>query len=193
MCVLTPTLQTVITGSADRLGLLYKLTAEVATKMPVSAEMLRQAMRNWTTGVSVVTTCAEGLCHGMTVNSFTSVSLDPPLVTVTLNRNTRTQALVAKSGVFGVTILREGQEAISERFASRSTEAIDRLAGLQTFHLVTGVPLLKEGLVALDCQVVYAHPLPNSVVYIAEVLAIQQGEPGQPLVYHNRTYHKLMR
>lgn len=172
---------------------ILQVGAEVATKMPVSAEMLRQAMRNWTTGVSVVTSCANGVCHGMTVNSFTSVSLDPPLVTVTLNRDTRTQALVAQSGVFGVTILREGQEAISKRFAGHSTEAVDRLAGLETFHLVTGVPLLKDGLVALDCRVVYEYPLPNSVLYIAEVLAIQSGEPGQPLVYHNRTYHKLVR
>jgi len=161
--------------------------------MPVSAEMLRQAMRHWTTGVSVVTSCADGRCHGMTVNSFTSVSLDPPLVTVTMNRGARTQALVEQSRVFGVTILREGQEAISERFAGRHTEESDRLAGLETFTLTTGVPLLKEGLVALDCRVVFEHPMPNSVLYIAEVVDIWFGEDGKPLVYHNRGYNKLAR
>jgi flavin reductase (DIM6/NTAB) family NADH-FMN oxidoreductase RutF len=166
---------------------------EVAISMPVTADLLRQAMRHWTTGVSVVTSCAEGICHGMTVNSFTSVSLEPPLVTVTLNQQTRTQALVAKSRVFGVTILREGQEAISERFAGRQFEAENRLAGLETFCLVTGAPLLKAGLVGLDCRVVFEYPMPDSVLYIAEVLAIQLGEPGWPLVYHNRAYHQLQR
>jgi len=87
--------------------------------MQVTAEMVRHAMRHWTTGVAVVTARLDDQIHGMTVNSFTSISLEPPLVSATLAAGTRTQSLVEQTGVFGVTILSEGQADISDRFAGR--------------------------------------------------------------------------
>lgn len=159
--------------------------------MQVSAEMLRHAMRHWTTGVTVVTSCYETLRQGMTVNSFTSISLEPPLVTVTLAAGTRTQNMVEQSGVFGVTILSEGQADLSDRFAGRTPGDEDRFDGLETFELVSGVPLLQDGLVSLDCRVVHRYPTVDSILYIAEVVAIRHTSEGRPLVYHNRLYHKL--
>lgn len=158
--------------------------------MQVTAEMLRHAMRHWTTGVAVVTSRFENQQNGMTVNSFTSISLDPPLVAVTLTTETRTQKLVEQSGVFGVTILGEGQADLSDRFAGRMPSE-DRFSGLETFELVSGVPLLLDGLVSLDCKVIHTYPTENSVHYIAEVTAIRHTAEGGPLVYHNRLYHKL--
>lgn len=159
--------------------------------MQVTAEMLRHAMRQWTTGVSVVTSRFESQQHGMTVNSFTSVSLEPALVAVTLAVGTRTQNLVEKSGVFGVTILSEGQAELSDHFAGRTPGDVDRFAELETFELASGVPLLREGLVSLDCKVVHVYPTENSVLYVGEVLAIKHTAEGRPLVYHNRLYHRL--
>lgn len=159
--------------------------------MQVTAEMLRHAMRHWTTGVSIVTSCIEGGIQGMTVNSFNSISLDPPLVTVTLATGTRTQKMVDESGVFGVTILGEGQADLSDRFAGRTPENDDRFSGLTTFSLVTGAPLFEKGLVGLDCRVVRSFPTNNAVLYIAEVLAIRPISDDKPLVYHNRLYHSL--
>ncbi|MHB1119039.1 MAG: flavin reductase family protein [Bellilinea sp.] len=159
--------------------------------MQVSAEMLRHAMRHWTTGVTVVTSCFETQRQGMTVNSFTSISLEPPLVTVTLAAGTRTQNMVERSGVFGVTMLSEGQADLSDRFAGRTPGEEDRFDGLETFELVSGVPLLQDGLVSLDCRVVHRYPTVSSILYIAEVVAIRHTSEGRPLVYHNRLYHKL--
>ncbi len=157
----------------------------------VTADALRQAMRNWTTGVAVLTGYAGEIRHGMTVNSFTSLSLDPPLVGVTLANSTRTRDLVEQSGVFGVTILAEDQAEMADRFAGRIPEDEDRMTGVETFTLVSGAPLLSSGLVCLDCKVIQRYPMKNSTLYIGEVLAIHHNRQVQPLVYHNRVYHRL--
>ncbi len=159
----------------------------------VPAESLRQAMRQWTTGVTVVTSRFGGLRHGMTVNSFTSLSLDPPLVSVTLALETRTQRLVEQSGIFGVTILKEDQAEISDRFAGRIPEGNDRFAGFEVFELVSGVPFIQGGLAFLDCKVIHAYAMRSSKQYIGEVVAVQIARDGHPLVYHKRVYHRLER
>src|SRR5512139_2706393 len=118
--------------------------------MPVDPEFLRSVMRNWATGVTVVATALEGVRHGMTVSSFTSVSLDPPLVLVSLERATHTHRLLEQSGCFSVTVLGEGQQDISDRFAGRQPDGDDRFAGLDTFTLVSGAPFISGGLAYFD-------------------------------------------
>src|SRR5512141_1450194 len=113
--------------------------------LPVG-ELLRRAMRHWVTGVAIVTSHYAGASHGMTVNSFNSISLEPPVVTVTMNHNTRTSHLVQQSGVFAVTILSARQQPLAELFAGRVDTAADRMAGLDTFTLKTGAPLISGGL-----------------------------------------------
>jgi len=110
---------------------------------PVDPEQLRQAMRLWATGVTVVTSQHEGVTHGMTVSSFTSVSLTPPQVLIALAQSTRTHALVKASRTFGVTVLGANQRVISDRFAGRQPDNEDRLSELKTFSLVSGAPLLE--------------------------------------------------
>jgi len=154
-------------------------------------ELLRLAMRQWTTGVTVVTSRVGDLIHGMTVNSFTSVSIEPPLITVTLANQARTYSLVVESGFFAVTILSAAQVEISDRFAGRTVLDDERFVGVPVFPLVTGCPLIAGGLAFLDCRVATAHPLGESTLFIGEVLAAQITPDGEPLVYHNRDYHRL--
>lgn len=161
--------------------------------LPVG-ELLRAAMRRWVTGVAIVTSQHDGMSHGMTVNSFGSIQLDPPLVTVTMNLDTRTCHLVEQSGVFAVTVLSAAQQPLAELFAGRIDTGVDRMAGLDTFALVTGAPLIRGGLAFVDCRVVSQHPLHLSKLFIGEVVAAQSAPPGpgmQPLIYHNRTFTRL--
>src|SRR5512145_733943 len=123
------------------------------TTMPVESDLLRQAMRFWATGVTIVTAAHEGIQHGMTVSSFTSVSLTPPQVLVSLAMNARTHDLITRSRHFGLTILDVSQQEVCDRFAGRVPDDMDRLNGLETFTLVSGAPLLKQGLAHLDCHV----------------------------------------
>jgi len=159
--------------------------------MPSISELLRQAMRHWITGVSIVTSQSGGERHGMTVNSLASISLDPPMVSVSLAHGTRTLELVERSGLFGVTILAADQGPISDRFAGRGGHEDDRFEGLETFALTSGVPFIRGGLAFLDCRVVFSYPLPNSTLLIGEVAAVQSLQEADPLVYHNRGYRKL--
>jgi flavin reductase len=160
-------------------------------------EMLRRAMRHWVTGVSIVTSRLGDATHGMTVNSFGSISLEPPLVTVTMNNNTRTGNLVLQSGVFAVTVLSQEQVELAELFAGRLDLPGDRMDGLATFDLLTGAPLIAGGVAFVDCRVVYQYPMPLSTLFIGEVVSAQVAPPAAdgldlaPLVYFNRSFTRL--
>jgi flavin reductase len=158
-------------------------------------------MRSWTTGVTVVTSRHENTQLGMTVNSFTSVSLAPPVVTVSLANVARTHALVRRSGVFAVTILERSLESISDRFAGKVVgapageiqhlESIDRFAGVETFILKTGAPMILGGLAHLDCRVIQEVAIGTTTVFFGEVVDVRLGGKGEPLVYLNRIYRRL--
>jgi flavin reductase (DIM6/NTAB) family NADH-FMN oxidoreductase RutF len=154
-------------------------------------ELLRQSMRHWPTGVTVVTSVSGAHRHGMTVNSFASVSLEPAVVAVTLSHTTRTYSLIVESGVAGITILSADQSEISDRFAGRIPEDGDRFAGLETFTLTSGAPMITGGLAFLDCRIRFTHRLEYSTLFLLDVLSALPVEGGSPLVYHNRGYHQL--
>jgi len=159
--------------------------------MLVDPETLRAVMRHWTTGVTIVAARDGAQAHGMTVNAFTSVSLEPPLVLVCIERAVRTHALIERSRAFAISILREGQQTISDRFAGRETENGNRFAGLKTFTAVTGAPILADNIGYLDCAVVAAHPAGTHTIFIAEVVAAKGQPSGKPLLYFDRDYHSL--
>ena len=161
-------------------------------------ESLRRAMRHWVTGVAIVTSRMGDVEHGMTVNSFISISIEPPLVTVTMNNDTRTHQLVTGSGVFAVTVLSQPQQDLAERFAGRLEPGIDRMASVETFALATGAPLIRGGLAYIDCQVVYTYPGLHSTLFIGEVVAarsipsLPSEDDPEPLLYHNRAFRRFI-
>jgi flavin reductase (DIM6/NTAB) family NADH-FMN oxidoreductase RutF len=171
----------------------------------VDPDALRAVMRHWPTGVTILTSRYEEFAHGMTVNSFSSVSLEPPLVLASVEKAVRTYSLIHISGIFALSFLREGQEWISNRFAGRDTENNDRFEGLATYTAVTGAPILADNIGHLDCRVVAAHPAGNHTIFIAEVVHASAGTAGpvygdeapadiaaaKPLLYFNRNYHHL--
>ena len=161
--------------------------------MPLDPEKLRHAMRAWTTGVVIVTSMYEGQQYGMTVNSFTSISLEPPLICVTLKRLTHTHDLVVKSGMFSATILTSAQKELSDRFAGKVPNLVDRFAGIQTETISLDSPVFKDGLAYFDCRVVNSVPVGENTLFIAEVLDARGEGEGVPLVYHNREYWKLIK
>ena len=159
--------------------------------MTLDPEQLRRTMRAWTTGVTVVTAIYEGKQYGMTVNSFTSISLEPPLISVALRKMTHTHDLVEKSGEFSITILSTDQGDISDRFAGKLTDITDRFEGLETSKLLIDAPLIKGGIAYLNCRVKNSISVGENTLFIAEVIAAQGEDDSNPLVYHNRVYWKL--
>lgn len=159
--------------------------------MTLDSENLRAAMRAWSAGVTIVTAVHEGVKHGMTVNSFTSISLEPATVSISLQHSSRTHELVTKYRAFGLTMLSSEQVKISDLFAGRMSETEDRFAGLQTETMVTGSPLIVGGLAWLDCRVIQIFDAGMNTLFIAEVLAARSSADGLPLMYHNRKYWGL--
>ncbi len=159
--------------------------------MTLDAEQLRTAMRAWTSGVGIVTAAYEGEQHGMTVSSFTSISLDPPLIVISLQNGSRTHQMVERAGTFGITILAADQQELSERFADRTVGMDNRLDGVATETLVTGAPFIKGGLAWLDCRVAKAVPVGMNTLFIGEVVAVRGEELNKPLIYHDRAYRRL--
>ena len=159
--------------------------------MTLDSEQLRAAMRAWTSGVTIVTAAYEGEQHGMTVSSFTSISLDPPLIAISLQTISRTHDLVRRARTFGVTILASDQQRVSELFASGPASTGDRLEGVQTETLMTGAPFIKGGLAYLDCRITQTIPAGKNTLFIGEVVAVRGDDHQSPLIYHDRNYRGL--
>jgi flavin reductase (DIM6/NTAB) family NADH-FMN oxidoreductase RutF len=162
-----------------------------AEKLGSNGELLKVAMRSWASGVAVVTSTCLGARAGTTVSSFTSLSLDPPLVLVNLASENPTQTMIAQSGHFALTLLCADQREVSNLFAGFGKRIGDKFGMVETFTLETGSPLTRGGIAHLDCRVYHICQMPKSVVIIGEVVAGQAEENGNPLLYFNRDYAEL--
>src|SRR5215470_10034132 len=110
--------------------------------MAIESSVLRATMRQWSTGVTVVTTVFGEERAGMTVSSFTSVSLEPPTVLVCLNKKSYCHSIVKKSEIYAISMLGVGQDDLSKRFAGLDPTVMDRFEGIETIVGETGSPLL---------------------------------------------------
>jgi flavin reductase (DIM6/NTAB) family NADH-FMN oxidoreductase RutF len=155
----------------------------------MSATLYRRTCAMFATGITVITTVDEnGHPHGMTVNSFSSVSLYPPLVLICVDLKNALLGHFMTSAWFAVNVLREGQEDVSRRFSS-STER--RFEGLEFERGQAGVPLLNGVLARMQCSLTSSFEVGDHAVLVGEVRAAWHGE-GQPLVYFNSGYRKIV-
>jgi flavin reductase (DIM6/NTAB) family NADH-FMN oxidoreductase RutF len=160
-------------------------------KLGVNGELLKVAMRSWVSGVAVVTSSCLGAQAGTTVSSFTSLSLDPPLVLVNLANDNPAQTMISQSGHFALTLLCADQREISNLFAGFGKRVSDKFQLVTTFTLETGSPLIEGGIAHLDCRVYHICKMPKSAVIVGEVVAGRSAQHGNPLLYFNRDYAEL--
>lgn len=153
----------------------------------VDPSTFRNVLSQWPSGVTVVTTLVDGVRHGMTASSFSSVSAEPPLVSVCLSRHLYSHELIAGSGVFGVNVLAKDQAEIARRFAGM-VDVPDRFAGETWATAHTGVPLLDSALGWLDCRVVHEYPGGDHTIFVGEVLAGHAAPRTAPLLFHSRSW-----
>ena len=158
--------------------------------MAVDPTLFRATMAQFATGVTVVTTRDEaGRRFGLTVNAFASVSLDPPLVLVCIDNRSDAHKGFRASGVFGVSVLAEGQEDWSRRFATPGSE---KWSGAAFETGSTGVSLVPGALAHVECRVVAAHAAGDHTVYVGQVERLA-ASPGRPLLYHASAYGRVER
>ncbi|MFN3652821.1 MAG: flavin reductase family protein [Armatimonadota bacterium] len=159
--------------------------------MAVEPQQFKEMLRHWASGITVVTVRDEdGHVHGMTASSFTSVSLQPPLVLLCINRGSRTHHLLAERRAFGVHLLSEGMEELSNRCAGLRGEPAHRLDDLPHQSTPTGAPILEGALAWMDCTLWAQYDGGDHTIYIGEIQAGGTRE-GAPLLWYNRGYRHL--
>jgi flavin reductase (DIM6/NTAB) family NADH-FMN oxidoreductase RutF len=155
--------------------------------MPIDDAHFRLAMSHFASGVTIVTTSHDGKPFGMTVASFASLSLHPPLVLVCIERSVKTHDAIAAAGKFGVSILSSAQSDISSKFASRND---DKFGGVELVPGEMDVPLIAGALTAIECRVYDQLPGGDHSIFIGEVLKIHTTE-GDPLLYFRSGYREI--
>jgi flavin reductase (DIM6/NTAB) family NADH-FMN oxidoreductase RutF len=146
----------------------------------------RRALGRFASGITVVTTNHDGQVHGMTANGFMSVSLDPPLVVVSLANTSRLHSLLPNSGRYGVSVLSESQEPLSKHFAAQG----NRMAAEIGFVWHDDIPLLEGALTHLVCTVVDSHLAGDHTLYVGRVEHLEYSN-GSPLVFYTGEYGRL--
>lgn len=141
-------------------------------------------MSRFASGVAVVTTLDEDRPHGITVTAFMPVSEVPPHVAVSIANDSKTRGILERGGLFGVSVLSEGQEAVSDHFANRPSRSPGRL------ELEEGLPFVAGSLARLRCSVVRAIEAGDHTIYVGEVES-GWAEEGFPLVHGRGRYHGL--
>jgi 3-hydroxy-9,10-secoandrosta-1,3,5(10)-triene-9,17-dione monooxygenase reductase component len=156
--------------------------------MLVDQQALRRVCGCFVTGVTVVTSSTPKHPVGITINSFTSVSLDPPLVLFCIHEQSTILGAIRAAEIFAVNILAEEQADLCRTFA---TPGAVRFAGVSLRPGLTGAPILTETLAYLDCQVRSLHPAGDHWIVLGEVLDLGLLRDGRPLTFFRSSYPRL--
>ena len=153
---------------------------------PIVPSLFKKALGQWPSGVTVISTLREGSPHAMTASSFSSLSLEPPLVLVSVNQRARLHELLPQTGRYGVSILAKGQNALSTHFAGRPSEHLP-IPWIEA----EGLPFLEGALAHLACDVFNAVPAGDHIIYIGRITHAQVWPDRGPLLFHGGKYGLL--
>ncbi len=156
--------------------------------MAIDQAEFRRVLGHFASGVTVVTACHAGACHGITVSAFTSLSLDPPLVLLCIDQHSSCHEVVANAGSFAVNILAEDGEWLSRLFASPNP---DKFANVQYHVGRMGAPMLDEALAVIECRLHTQLPGGDHTIFVGEVIATEIQRTAKPLLYFRSRYGQL--
>ena len=164
-------------------------TRRVRRRACVHESEFRRVLSQFATGITVITgRDEEQRPRAITVNTFASVSLDPPLILYCVGKKAFNFDVFANAKAFAVNILSEDERALSERFAR---EADDDISDLRVTELATGSPILSDCLAALDCETDAIHKAGDHLIVIGRVRALNLPREAEPLIYFRRRYRRL--
>jgi flavin reductase (DIM6/NTAB) family NADH-FMN oxidoreductase RutF len=158
--------------------------------MSVDSMTYRRVVGNFATGVAVVTSGAAADVHGVTVNSFTSVSLDPTLLLVCLDRSSRSRAKILETGIFNINVLSKSQEHVSRIFASKDRPET-WFEDLRCTSGEMGAPLIPDCLAYMECALTATHEAGDHTILVAEVQRAELADEAMPLCFFRGQYTAL--
>ena len=152
---------------------------------------LRAVMRNVPSPVTVVTFAGPDGAKGITIGSFTSVSLDPPLISFNVMLDSSMHDVLVRADLYAVQILSEQQAALSERFSIPEQSSVQQFSGVR--HRINGdaVPIIDDVLATLHCRSFNVVPAGDHSLFIGEVLEVTANNNGKPLLYYQQSYRKI--
>jgi flavin reductase (DIM6/NTAB) family NADH-FMN oxidoreductase RutF len=153
----------------------------------VAGDDLRALLREVPSPVTVVTVQLADEAAGLTVDSFVSLSLDPPLVGVALRRHAALHELLREGGAFAVSLLASGQEHLAQHFA-RGVPPIAHWTGIETVPGELGAPLLAGALGWIECRLASEHEFGDHTLFVGEVASVRRGPGREALVHLRRSY-----
>jgi len=161
--------------------------------MPFDPNLFRQVLGRFATGVTVITTQHNGVKHGMTANAFSSVSLNPPLILVSVDKKANMHELLMTGSVFCVNILAEHHPDWSSWWAGKAPKEGDQFADIPHSTKVTGCPVLDECLAYIDCKIWAHYDAGDHTLFLGEVQeASLNDDPNlKPLLFFSSQYRKL--
>ena len=157
----------------------------------IEATDFRNAMSLLTTAVNVITTRGATGVHGFTASAVCSVTDTPPTLLVCMNQSSRSHAHFIENKILSVNVLGAQHEQISNAFASSKFSSEERFKLGSWTTLETGSPVLEDALVSFDCHIEQIQEVGTHSIFICRVVAIQQSQQEESLVYFNRAYHQV--
>jgi flavin reductase (DIM6/NTAB) family NADH-FMN oxidoreductase RutF len=142
--------------------------------------LFKRTLAQWASGVTVITTLRDAIAHGMTASSFSSLSLEPPLVLVSVDQRARLHQLLPETGRYGVSILAKGQDALSTHFAGRPSDSL-QIPWIEA----EGLPFLDGAVAHLACDGC------DHIIYVGRITHAQVWPGREPLLYHCGKYAAL--
>jgi flavin reductase (DIM6/NTAB) family NADH-FMN oxidoreductase RutF len=159
--------------------------------MALTKDEYRQLIGCFPTGVTIITMAHEGEVRGMTANAVTSVSLDPLLLLICVDKRTITHRFLEQATTFAVNILAEDQEHVSRALASRDSDDARRLMGHPYHPGQNGAPILDDCVADLECRITEVFPGGDHSIFIGEVVWGEVMRDAPPLIFHRGKYRRL--
>lgn len=153
--------------------------------MAITADDFRATLSRFASGVTIVTTRDGDSVHGITVSSFASLSLEPPLVGIAIDHGARAYGLLRRLPRFAVSVLRADQQRLSDHFAGRPVELDD-----DPFESLDGHPVVRRALAQLLCRTSARHPVGDHDLFVGRVERVRVAD-GAPLLYFRSDYRRM--
>lgn len=157
----------------------------------ISADELRLRMRRVVSPVTVVTCGSGDNARGITIGSFVSTSLDPPLITFNLARSAQMHELLPFEDRFIVHVLAENQAWLSERFAVPDVDGTEQFRGLDVTYHESGIPVIPDTAMVLDVALYNVFPAGDHSLIVGQIQSTIEASEAAPLVYYNQGYHAV--
>jgi len=159
--------------------------------MAISPDAFKQVLGRFCTGVTIVTFRDSNGVHGLTVNAFSSVSLEPPLILICVDKRGTSHQILFESDAFVVNLLSRGQESLAYRFADSNLSSEERYAASRYWLTDNGLPVFEENLGFLECRIYERFDGGDHTIFLGEVEDGDISESKRPLIFYSSQFYSL--